>query len=297
LLTASEADGPLRPRRCLGPDCLLVFMVWTFNPDLEEDDAWQRFVVGPLQDSIVQYMSWNENPWLPEELRREKDHLRTRDLEAYNNVWEGQCRSHVPGALWKKEVFAANREPAPTNEAERTKLLATLRRVVISVDPSGCSGENDSNADEIGIVAVGVGHDGIARVLEDATGRYSPNEWAIRSLELFDGWKADRIVAEKNFGGAMVDSTIRTARREAPIRLLNAARGKVQRAEPVSALYDQGKVRHVGYFPQLERQYCLFSRAGYMGAHSPDHADAAIWGLTELMLDPEAAANIRFFRL
>jgi phage terminase large subunit-like protein len=93
----------------------------------------------------------------------------------------------------------------------------------------------------------------------------------------------------------MVESTIRTARRHAPVRLLHASRGKVQRAEPVAALYAQGKVRHVGHFPQLERQYCLFSTAGYMGPHSPDHADAGIWGLTELMLDPEPVPNIRFF--
>jgi phage terminase large subunit-like protein len=82
-----------------------------------------------------------------------------------------------------KEVFAENRDPAPENEAERAKLLATLRRVVISVDPSGCSGEQDRRADEIGIIATGVGHDGIARVLEDATGRYAPHEWAIKTLE------------------------------------------------------------------------------------------------------------------
>jgi phage terminase large subunit-like protein len=108
-------------------------------------------------------------------------------------------------------------------------------------------------------------------------------------------WKADKIVAEKNFGGAMVESTIRTARRHAPIKLVNTSRGKVQRAEPVSLLYERGQVRHVGQFPELERQCCRFSPAGYVGAGSPDRADAAIWALTELMLDPEPQPNIRFF--
>jgi phage terminase large subunit-like protein len=144
-------------------------------------------------------------------------------------------------------------------------------------------------------VAVGLGHDGIGRVLEDATGRYSPDEWANKTLALCDRWKADKIVAEKNFGGAMVESTIRTARRHAPIKLVNAARGKVQRAEPVSLLYDRGQVRHVGQFPELERQCCRFSPSGYVGAGSPDRADAAIWALTELMLDHEPQPNIRFF--
>jgi phage terminase large subunit-like protein len=101
-------------------------------------------------------------------------------------------------------------------------------------------------------------------------------------------------VAEANFGGAMVESTIHTARRMAPVKMVTASRGKVQRAEPVAALYEQGKVRHVGHFVELERQYCQFSTDGYKGAPSPDHADAAIWALTELMLDQEPQPNIRF---
>jgi hypothetical protein len=272
--------------------------IWaTFNPDLEEDDVWQRFVVGPPPGAIVRAVSWRDNPWFPDELRAEKDHLKARDLEAYQNVWEGRCRTHVAGALWEKEIFGANREPAAVSEAQREALRATLRRVVIAVDPSGCAGEQDRRSDEIGLVAAGVGNDGIGRILEDATGRYSPDGWATKSLQLFDRWQADRIVAEQNFGGAMVESTIHTVRRTAPVKLVNASRGKVQRAEPVAALYQQGKVRHVGYFPELERQYCLFSTGGYRGPQSPDHADAAIWGLTELLLDPEPRPNIRLVNI
>jgi phage terminase large subunit len=85
--------------------------IWvTFNPDLEEDEVYQRFIVWPRPDARVQKMNWNDNAWLPEELRKEKDHLKARDLEAYDNVWEGHCRSHVAGALWTKEVFAENRD-------------------------------------------------------------------------------------------------------------------------------------------------------------------------------------------
>jgi hypothetical protein len=267
--------------------------IWvTFNPDLEEDDAWQRFVVWPQPNSVVQQMNWRDNPWFPPPLRGEKDHLKERDLVAYDNVWEGGCRSHVAGALWTKEIFEANREARPETEPEREALLATLRRVVIAVDPSGCAGESDKRSDEVGIVAAGVGHDGIGRILEDATGRYSPDGWAHKALELCDRWKADKIVAEQNFGGAMVESTIRTARKTAPLKLLHASRGKVQRAEPVAALYAQGKVRHVGHFAELERQQCLFSTGGYVGARSPDHADACIWGITELMLNVSPGENL-----
>jgi phage terminase large subunit-like protein len=234
------------------------------------------------------------NPWLTDELRAEKDHLKARDIDAFENVWGGRCRSHVQNALWKMEIFGSSRERAPETEKEREALLSTLRRIVVAIDPSGCAGENDKRSDEVGIVVAGVGHDGIARILEDATGRYSPNDWANRALALYDRWKADTIVAETNFGGAMVDSTIHTARRMAPVKLVTASRGKVQRAEPVAAIYSQGKVRHVGHFGELERQYCQFSTAGYMGARSPDHADAAIWALSELMLDREPQPNVRF---
>jgi hypothetical protein len=272
--------------------------IWlTLNPDLEEDYVYRRFIASSVPNSITQRLTWSDNPWFPDELRAEKDHLKACDLDAYLNVWEGQCRSRVTNALWHKEGFGTNRERVPETEQQRETLLKTLQRVVIAVDPSGCKAEDDKRSDEIGIVAVGLGHDGIARILEDATGRYAPHEWANKALELFDRWKADRVIAETNFGGAMVESTIRTARQTAPVKMVTASRGKVQRAEPVAALYAQGKVRHVGQFPELERQYCHFSTGGYVGAGSPDHADAAIWGITDLLLDPDPQPNIRFFNI
>ena len=258
---------------------------FTFNPDLEEDEVWKMFLVWRRDDALVIEMNWQDNPWFPEELRVEKDVLKARDVEAYDNVWGGKCRKQVQNALWKKEIFGEQREFPPLLEDDFQTFLATFRRIVIAVDPSGCEGPDDERSDEIGIVVAGLGHDGIGRVLQDASGRYSPNGWASKAIELLDRWKADRIIAEKNFGGAMVESTIRTVRKNASIKVITASRGKVQRAEPVAALYSQGKVRHVNVgLAELERQYCLFSTAGYAGAKSPDRADAAIWALTELML-------------
>jgi phage terminase large subunit-like protein len=267
----------------------------TFNPDLEEDEVWRMFLVWTRANALVIPMNFFDNPWFPEELRDEMEVLKARDYEAYENVWLGKCRKQVKNALWKKEIFEAQREFPPLLEDDFATYLATFARIVVAVDPSGCEGEEDERSDEIGIVVAGLGHDGAGRVLQDASGHYSPGGWAAKAVEMFDRWNADTIIAEKNFGGAMVEFTIRTVRKNAPIKVITASRGKVQRAEPVAALYSQGKVHHVGVsLAKLERQMCLFASSGYSGAKSPDRADAAIWALTDLMLDPSPAPNIRF---
>jgi phage terminase large subunit len=122
----------------------------TMNPDLAEDEAYQRFIVDPPSGAIVEQMNWIDNPWFPEGLLAEKDFMKARDLDTYNNIWGGQCRSRVTGALWTKEIFNTQREAAPESEAEREVLLATLARVVIAIDPSGCSGEEDKRSTRLG---------------------------------------------------------------------------------------------------------------------------------------------------
>ena len=220
--------------------------IWvTFNPDLEQDDVWRRFLVFPPPRAVVQRINWSDNPWFPEELRAEKDHLKARDFEAYENVWEGHCRSHVQGALWTKAIFEANRE---TRRAPKRNAVAlnTMRRVVIAIDPSGCAGEDDHRSDEIGIVAAGVGHDGTGRILEDATGRYRRTGGRAKHWNCSTAGRQILSWRRKTSAGRWSSRPLRTARRTAPVKLLNASRGKVQRAEPVAALYAQGKVRHVG---------------------------------------------------
>jgi len=186
----------------------------------------------------------------------------------------------IEGALWTYAMLDRARI-AGTDEPPE------LKRVVVAVDPSGCAGPDDTRSDEIGIVVVGRDRNGIAYVLQDASGHYSPQQWAAMTIRCLDSWGANQIVAEKNFGGAMVESTIRSVRRNAPITMVTASRGKFQRAEPVSALYEQGKVRHLGTFRELEDQLCSFAANGYMGERSPDRADALIWALSDLMLGME----------
>jgi phage terminase large subunit-like protein len=180
----------------------------------------------------------------------------------------------VPGALWTRAMLDECKVVEPPR----------LQRVVVAVDPSGNSGDDDQ-ADDIGIVVAGKGSDGRAYILADWTCDLSPAGWGRRTIEAFDEFKADRIIAEKNFGGAMVESVIKTTRKTAPVKLVTASRGKAQRAEPIAALYEQGRVSHVGAFAQLEDQLCSFTGDGYVGKGSPDRADALVWALTELMID------------
>lgn len=272
--------------------------IWlSWNPNLEEDETYQRFVMSPPPGTIDIQANWSDNPWFPETLRDEKDYLKSVDYNAYLNVWEGECRQIVDGAFWTMQQIAALRDPAHPTEDERQILISTFRRIVVAVDPSGCSGKDDERSDEVGIVVAGLGRDGIGRILEDRSGRYSPDGWGTEAIRLYDRWKADRIVAESNYGGAMVEHTIRTARPNAPITLVQASRGKTVRAEPIAALYEQGKCRHVGHFPELERQMCLFSASGYKGPRSPDRADAAIWAMHNLMVDGPGTATQRPQRL
>jgi phage terminase large subunit-like protein len=188
---------------------------------------------------------------------------------------EGEVLDDMPGALWHRDMLDNLRRPEVPGE---------LERIVVAVDPAATSGED---ADETGIVAVGIATDadGFTRgyVLEDASLRGSPEEWASKAVALYHKYDADRIVAEKNQGGEMVASVMRAVDRDVPITLVTATRGKHVRAEPISALYEQGRVHHVGRFDKLEDQMCLFSRdADRSAGNSPDRVDALVWGLSAL---------------
>ena len=186
----------------------------------------------------------------------------------------------LPGALWTRAMFDA---PDGSGQIGRVIKAPDLQRIVVAVDPSGTGGGGDGG-DSIGIVVAGLGVDGRGYVLADRTCKLSPAGWGRRAVEAFHEFSADRIVAERNFGGAMVEHVIRTTDAKVAYKEVTASRGKVARAEPVAALYEQGKISHVGAFPDLEDQCCLIGPDGYIGEGSPDRADALVWALTELML-------------
>jgi phage terminase large subunit-like protein len=190
---------------------------------------------------------------------------------------EGEILGDIPGALWTHEAIDTARKSDED--------LPDFERVIVAVDPAASSNEG---SDENGIVVVGMARDadGYARgyVLEDASLRGTPEEWAKAAARMYRKWQADKIVAEKNNGGEMVESVLRAVDRSLPIKLVHASRGKVVRAEPISALYEQGRVHHVGRFDKLEDQMCTFSVDLVRNASegSPDRVDALVWGLTEL---------------
>ena len=175
----------------------------------------------------------------------------------------------VDGALWNRDLI----------EAARVTSLPDMVRIVVAIAPAVSSKETSA---ETGIVACGVGEDGHGYVLEDRSTRGTPNEWASEAIASFHRLKADRIVAEANQGGDMIRHTLDTVERGVPIRLVHASRGKRVRAEPIAALYEQGRVHHVGMFADLEDQLCSWVPDR---SPSPDRLDALVWALTELVVD------------
>ena len=205
------------------------------------------------------------------------DMLDSLPEKARNRFLLGKFADDSDGALWSDEVLGQNRRLGRAEEK-----LPDFLRIVVAVDPSGCSGSEDTRSDEIGITVTALGTDGHGYLIEDLSGRYGPSEWGKIATDAYHRHSADRIVAEKNYGGAMVEAVIRASDQKAPYREVTATRGKVVRAEPIAALYEQGKIHHIGYFPELEDQLCGMSVSGYTGLRSPDRADAMIWGFTEL---------------
>jgi phage terminase large subunit-like protein len=250
-----------------------------------------------MEDSVVVAGSSYENKsnldpgWFTTEIGRyEGTRLGRQEIHA-------ELLDDLPGALWTRDMLEqCTIDPKDLENWKKNGFY--FKRIVVAVDPSGTAGSDTNRtaakksartladkADDIGIIAAGLGSDDKAYVLADRTCNKPPAQWGKDVVSLYKFLKADKIVAERNFGGAMVEHVIASVDRRAPVKLVSASRGKVARAEPVASLYEQGLVKHVGSFPQLEDQFTGFAPNGYIGARSPDRADAAIWAITELLID------------
>jgi phage terminase large subunit-like protein len=233
---------------------------------------------------VISRAKTSDNPGLPQE-RRDALYARYGGTTLGRQELDAELIEDVPGALWTRNLIKY-REVAKT--IVRGQVVPDLERIVVAIDPAVT---NTADSDETGIVIDGRGGDGNGYTLGDYSGHYSSTDWAKRALRAFRDFGADRIVAEANNGGDLVETVIRqvvidegtsTELRgsNVPITLVHATRGKRTRAEPVAALYEQGRWFHAEPFPELEDQQCSYTGEGLES--SPDRLDAHVWAATNL---------------
>lgn len=256
-----------------------LWAIW--NPRLATDpiDVFFRGPVKPKR-AIVRKINHDQNPFFPEALAELMALDFTKDKLRAIWIWLGGYMPSVQGAIWNRDGL---------DRAWHMGRLAEdgWGRVVVGVDPSG-------GGDDVGIVVAAEYGEG-AIVLEDATcPASSPLAWATAVAKAADRWKADCVVAEKNFGGDMVESTLRSAGVKTRVVMVTASRGKHVRAEPVAALYDQDLIRHREQFPLMEAELLMTTPGGYQGEESPNRLDALVWAVTALKLaaiPPQGSSN------
>lgn len=241
----------------------------------EADFLHDRIISGPfpalesfdyeLRDGQY-YITAGVPTWAGQGLEACQDMINTSGLRSFLREAQQQV-GDAEGALWTREML----------DATRVAIMPEMVRIVVAIDPEASSGEDSA---ETGIMAGGKGVNGHGYLFDDASLRASPSVWATAAVAAYSKWKADRMVAEANNGGEMVANTIETIPGAPPVKLIHASRGKQARAEPIAALYEQNRIHHVGYFPDLENQLCTWVPG--TGQPSPDRLDADVWLMTEL---------------
>lgn len=254
---------------------------WTHRLFIEKRDPDTRKPKADQED----YASLRMNPAdnaanLPATYLKALDGLPTRQR---NRFFLGLFGDDTENALWSVETI----DNSKVTEAPQ------MVRVVVAADPSGASDDDNKNNDEIGLIAAGLGVDGCAYILEDATIKAGPATWGKVAASLYERHGAGRMVGESNYGGAMVEFVVKTADPSISYKGVNASRGKMLRAEPVSALHENGKIKMVGDFPDLEDEMLSSTTAGYTGSRSPNRLDAFVFAVTELF--PAVTAPVRKF--
>lgn len=226
-----------------------------FSKAMEDTSGrWQAF-----------HFTSHENPYLDRQALNEV----AQDMSslAYRQEILAEDVDEVPGALWTRELL----------EKTRVQEAPGLARIVVAIDPQG----KQRKSSETGIVAAGVDSAGEGYVFSDASVNGRPEEWGRKAIGLFEARRADRIIAESNFGGEMVEAVIRSINPNVPLKMVHASRGKIVRAEPISALFERGRCHIVGSLPNLEDELCTYTVSSDW---SPNRLDAMVWALTELML-------------
>lgn len=274
-------------------DILPIENLYDMNPPGKRHwsyDVFKRHFVPGTRDPLPSPDEYIEMKINPEDNRENLPESYFKVLSGMSKAkrirfQQGEWANDAEGVLWNDSML----DEARIGPAEFDRSI--LQRVVVGVDPSGSKGDKfaeEIKANDIGILVAGLGFDGQGYVLEDATINASPGEWGGRVAKACRDWGAERVVAERNYGGAMVEYVLQSADPTMPVKMVESSRGKALRAEPVAALYEpnQRKVKHVGFFGELEEQMTAMMPQpnGYQGDGSPDRLDACVFALTELML-------------
>jgi hypothetical protein len=251
----TDSDVPVRVRATSNPGG--VGHAWVKSRFIDTTDPDRRFIPAKLED----------NPYL--DLEEYERGLSQLDSVTRRQLRDGDWSVSYEGGMWSRKLIADN----------RVYKAPDLDRIVIPIDPAVTS---KASSDETGMIPMGRAGD-TCYVLLDCSLKATPDVWARKAVEVYHGLGADRIVGEVNNGGDLIETVIRTVDKTVSYKAVHATRGKTIRAEPVLALCEQGRVKFVGEFPELEDQLCTYRP----GEPSPDRMDSFVWGVTELMLERE----------
>jgi phage terminase large subunit-like protein len=240
------------------------------NPSYRSHWIYQEFIKTKRTDTTYIHTTYIDNiDNLSDSFIDQAERVRKENRLRYNHLFLGEWLDDAEGLLWNRAII----------DRARLDKKPDMKRIIVAVDPAATA---NSESDETGITVQGLDSEGKGYLLEDLSGKYSPNEWASIISTAVIRWDADCIVAEKNQGGDMVESVLRSKDKKTRVKLVTATKGKYVRAEPIYSLYEQGKIYHIGNFPILERQMVTFEPEK---GKSPDRVDALVWGFTELMLN------------
>jgi PBSX family phage terminase large subunit len=244
-------------------------VIMVMNPSYKTHFIYKRFIQTKRKDTTYIHTTYLDNKKnLSESFLHTAETTKQTNLLRYNHLFLGHWLDEAEGILWNARMI----------ERQRIDNITDFDRVIVSVDPATTK---TMQSDETGIVVIGkkANH---TYIIEDLSGKYSPQQWAKVSVQAAKNHKATAIIAEKNQGGDMVEAMIRQEDKNIRVKLVTATKGKQLRAEPIYALYEQGRVWHVGNFPKLESQMVTFNPDA--GGQSPDRVDALVHGITELVL-------------
>ena len=244
-------------------------VILVMNPSYKSHWIHKEFIIKERKDTTYIHTTYLDNKEnLSESFLQQAERTRQENLHRYEHLFLGKWLDDAEGMLWNRPIIDRSRMPTAPE----------LQRIVVAIDPAVTA---NMESDETGIIVCGKDKAGYGYVLEDLSGKYSPNQWGAIAVKAREKWNADCIVAEKNQGGDMVESVIRSAGERQRVKLVTATKGKYVRAEPIYSLYEQSKIYHIGQFPLLEAQMITFDPEK---GKSPDRVDALVWAFTELML-------------